>query len=504
MAAERALPPGAVRRRALFGLVDADGWTWAGLKATFWFVVMLFLLGYLPDRAYSFTVFPTIDVGANIISPVNFCDPSNRTLPCPAPAGAVVPWDESPSELRLPQPRTAAGTVQSGNNLYIVGGQAPDAATDSVLVTQATTTGNFAAWTDGPALPQPRADAAVVSFAGIPYVIGGLDAAGQPTDTVFVGTVEEGLLKGWEESADLKLPRPLSGAGAAAAANGIWLVGGRDASGPVTGVSVAELDTSTSPPALAAWRDVSELPLPEARADAGVLIVGEFLYVIGGEGPSGVTNSLMRLRMDDEGNPAPDPNAGVPGWATSTGGQSLPAPRADAASFTANSTIYVAGGRDASGAPTSTFYWAVPRGATGDVPEWRQLAETDLPRARAAPAISVVGSYVFLVGGGTDQGATDTSLRASLAPKPPFFRLGLLGATLPALSIKGEIGQQLGYINAFGVGMTNFVILVLLGWAFSHRRQTQHFLERVTRGRYRAPREPLYHDPAGPRDQYSR
>ena len=31
--AEYALPPGAVRRRAVFGLLDADGWTWASLNA---------------------------------------------------------------------------------------------------------------------------------------------------------------------------------------------------------------------------------------------------------------------------------------------------------------------------------------------------------------------------------------------------------------------------------------------------------------------------------------
>jgi hypothetical protein len=61
--AQRALPPGAVRRRTAFGLFDADGWTWATIKATFWFFTLIFLLGYLPDRAYYITVSPTIDVG---------------------------------------------------------------------------------------------------------------------------------------------------------------------------------------------------------------------------------------------------------------------------------------------------------------------------------------------------------------------------------------------------------------------------------------------------------
>ena len=41
--AEYALPPGAVRRRTVFGLLDADGWAWATLKATFWFLFIIFV-----------------------------------------------------------------------------------------------------------------------------------------------------------------------------------------------------------------------------------------------------------------------------------------------------------------------------------------------------------------------------------------------------------------------------------------------------------------------------
>ena len=39
--AQNALPPGAVRRRAAFGMLDADGWGWAGIKALFWFLTFV-------------------------------------------------------------------------------------------------------------------------------------------------------------------------------------------------------------------------------------------------------------------------------------------------------------------------------------------------------------------------------------------------------------------------------------------------------------------------------
>jgi hypothetical protein len=54
---------------------------------------------------------------------------------------------------------------------------------------------------------------------------------------------------------------------------------------------------------------------------------------------------------------------------------------------------------------------------------------------------------------------------------------------VPGLKIEGEIGQQLGYLNAAGAGTLNFVILLLIGWAFAHKEQTRAIIARVTRRR---------------------
>ena len=158
-------------------------------------------------------------------------------------------------------------------------------------------------------------------------------------------------------------------------------------------------------------------------------------------------------------------------WATPAAGQNgnLPEPRAHAASFTANGALYMIGGTDAQGAPQKTNYWAVPNATTGDIASWSHNDSTDLPDARARRRLSSVGSTAFVIGGQDATGPVDGSFRAGLSPKPPFFRLGLFGATIPALSIKGEIGQQLGYIDAMTVGLINFGILVIIGLAFSHR-----------------------------------
>ncbi len=75
------------------------------------------------------------------------------------------------------------------------------------------------------------------------------------------------------------------------------------------------------------------------------------------------------------------------------------------------------------------------------------------------------------------------SVRANTAPQAPFFRLGLVGATVPGLTIQGEIGQQLGYLNAAGAGTLDFIILMLIGWAFAHKARARELIAKVVRRR---------------------
>jgi hypothetical protein len=490
--AQPALPAGAVPRRAIFGLLDADGWGWASLKAAFWFIAFIFLLGVVPNYAYYFTVSDTIQVGYNAISPINWCPSANEDLPCPAPAGAVVPWEPAPTELDLPQGLTGIAAIQSGANLYVVGGSNGTSAVADVSVSQVASDGNLTAWVAGPPLPEPRSEATAISLSGVPYIVGGLDASGAPTTSVYMGVVENGVIQSWvlangeDGTVDLTLPVAVSDAAGTSSSGGLFLFGGSTADGLSDQTLVAGTDESG---ALTPWQVIGELPLPEPRAGATAASVGEFVYVLGGEGLAGPSATIYRLTTED-GVPAHDDQDVLLGWATAPTSQQLPAPRAQAATFTANGALYVIGGVDASGTAVNTFSWAVPSGTTGDIPAWHQLDQTQLPDARADLGLAAIGTHAYVVGGeGADGAALASVSRANLSPQPPFFQLGILGATIPALAIEGEIGQQLGYLNAMGVGMTNFVILVLIGYAMSHRQGTLRLLEKLSRGRFKAPRE---------------
>jgi hypothetical protein len=74
-----------------------------------------------------------------------------------------------------------------------------------------------------------------------------------------------------------------------------------------------------------------------------------------------------------------------------------------------------------------------------------------------------------------------SSVRANTSPQSPFFQLGPFGATVPGLKIDGEIGQQLGYANAAGVGTVTFVLLIIIGWAYAHKPQARAMISRVVR-----------------------
>jgi len=470
------------RRRVLFGALDRDGWTWASIKAAIWFVIIVMMLGYLPDRAYYFTVFPTIDLGVLIYSPINFCPPTNRTLPCPAPVGATLPWDGSPKELALPAARTDGSVVQLGQSLIYIGGS--DGSAASATTSSAPLySGNFGPWQPGPPLPEARSAAGVTVFSSAAYVAGGTGPDGKPTDTVFVAqqNLDTQQIGTFAPSPDLKLPEARSGAMLVAASDGLVLVGGTNGSAIQTTVWKSTVDKNGK---LGAWQP--QAPLPTGIEQASAAIVGDYLFVYGGRDQNGATNAVYRGSISKD----PKTTGQIVQWATANGPSAskinLPVPRARAAGFSANGGLYLVGGEDSAGLHPE-MYWVVPD-ALGNVNGWQTLSATNLPTGVAGASAVVSGSNVFLVGGTTsDQPAVVGSARANLAPAPPFFQLGLFGLTVPALKISGEIGQQLGYLNAAGVATVNFILLLLIGWAFAHPARTRAMIDRMRNRRHRSP-----------------
>lgn len=477
--AQTALPaphPATIRRRAFFGLLDADGWGWATVKSLFWFVLIIIMLGYIPDRAYYFTVQQTVDVGLLSWSPVNFCPPYNETLPCPAPVGATLPWHPAPEQVTLPAKVTDGAGAVIGQTYLYAGGSDGTAPVADTYVSHVVGVGNLDAWSAGPVMPGARADAASVVVGNTLYVIGGLGPDGAPTTSVVSLTVgNDEALGEWKAEDALALPEPRAGASAVAVSDGIIVMGGTDGTTATTSVWKSQANAAG---VLGPW--VAQKSLPQENVDGVATHVGDVIFLAGGRGKDG--NAVATVQQGLVGGPdatTEDPNA-IAAWRASEQ-TNLPGPRTNMAGFTLNSVLYLQGGSDGVN-PRAETLWTTPD-ADGVIAEWHHLAQTDLGEGLDGAVAVASGAHAFLLGGTTASGPTAGIARANLAPETPFFQLGLVGATIPALKLDGEIGQQIGYLNAATVGAVNFIVLILVGWAFNHKERVRTFVANRRRRR---------------------
>ena len=132
--------------------------------------------------------------------------PENEALPCPPPRGAVTCLAPvTRPSWRCRRPRTDGTAVQLGTKILYIGGSDGTTAQNDVWVATLSGVGNFDTWTDGPTAPRAALgrERRVRCRAAI-YVIGGYDADGKPTTTVFVLTPDPqtGVLGEWQPVAD--------------------------------------------------------------------------------------------------------------------------------------------------------------------------------------------------------------------------------------------------------------------------------------------------------------
>ena len=161
--AQQALPAGAVRRRAVFGLLDADGWSWAGVKATFWFLILVFLLGYIPNVAYYSDRVRHGPGGLQRHLAHQLVPGVQRGPALPGPGRCRRALADEPRRSSRCRPRVSgAVVVQSGVHIYLVGGT-----TRGRVVTAGrpddpgrARTATSCRGSTGPALPEPRTKAA--------------------------------------------------------------------------------------------------------------------------------------------------------------------------------------------------------------------------------------------------------------------------------------------------------------------------------------------------------
>ena len=313
-------------------------------------------------------------------------------------------------------------------------------------------------------------------------MVGGFDASGTPTTTAYVLTPDSttGVLGDWKPAPDaLTLPEGRAGSSAVVTADGLLLLGGVGPNGLVNTSLKSLLDAKG---VFGSWKE--EAPLPTAVADAGAAVFGVFVFVYGGHDANGPTDLVQRgiiATPAAEGLPVNVDAGKIVEWKVDPA-YKLPAPRDDAATWFANGTLYLAGGTGCGR--------AAPGVLLGD-PDRRGRDPAVVAPRRHRPADR---------SGRRKLGGHRTRTSSSSAGRPPRAWSPPPSARIPpprprssssASSARrsrrcrsaGRSASSWAISTPPGAGTVDFIILLLIGWAFAHPVQAKALIARVTRRR---------------------
>ena len=431
--AQQALPAGraTTRNRALFGLLDARGWGWASVKAVFWFILIIFMLGYIPDRAYYFVVNRTIDIGILAWSPINFCPPATRR--CRArPRSGRRSRGRSRRERSICPSRASTGrSSQSGTRLLFIGGSdgagsRPTRPTSRRCRVPATSTRGR----DGPAAARGRAQTPAVAFSGGTHLR-------RPAATARMASRPTGLHPDGERR------RPASSASGRPPRRPAWTSElphpspARCSLPPPTDCSSSAARRTARPRSRRSGSRPSTAPASSSRGssrptctsavmDHSAALIGDYVWVYGGTSPDGPTKTVQRGEFgtgQQADDPRPVRRRPAAARTCPSRGPTPPASR-PAAPCTSSAAATGPRPRPRCTGPSRTPTATSSSGSTS--------AQSDLPESSgglAAPPRSCCGPDAVLIGG-------ETAQRLVCRRDPGEHRAA--GAVLPARARRGD------------------------------------------------------------------
>jgi hypothetical protein len=303
--------------------------------------------------------------------------------------GAFAP----PTGVTLKVPHAYFATAVVGTSVFAIGGNGPAGAdtklTDIATIAADGTLGNFAAATSG-AASVARHGAAVAIARDHVFVLGGNNGTSELGSVEHSGIATHGQLGAFSTLASEPLPAGRAYGANVVIGDHLYLVGGIDLSTLTSRLDVAvatvQADGSLGPFSLA-----NGVTLNSARIGSSLAVIGDFLFVIGGQDPTNNSNSFMSLER------APIAADGTLGTFTNYASATLANGRYLAAPIILGSTLYVMGGLNA-GAPISTFDQAMVD-ASGSISFFIRAPSTTFTVPHSDFSAAVLGSNVWVFGG---------------------------------------------------------------------------------------------------------
>jgi len=208
--------------------------------------------------------------------------------------GSLGPWHKEAQ--RLNYPRRCARVVAEGDYLYAIGGFG-GTLFDSVERARIKADGSLGPWRLlDTKLTMPRYIHAVAESQDHLYLLGGHAQQGGSGEAAaeYVKLDAHRAMTSWHATAAMQQGR--YALAAAAHGDALYALGGMNGA---TYLDVIEESRIQADGALGAWRKIAPLPAP--LADFGVIVHGDWLYVIGGTNPRGYFDNVFVTRFAKNG-----------------------------------------------------------------------------------------------------------------------------------------------------------------------------------------------------------
>lgn len=300
------------------------------------------------------------------------------------------------SNVHLVVARQDHAIAVAANFLYVVGGSGGGRMLNNVERTAIAPDGSLEqfATVPGVALATARSRHTVALFKNMLYVVGGRSDSG-PLSDVEASPINSDELLGPFVAAQAAMVAPRQGQATAIVGNYLYMLGGAGST-PLASIERASLDGSGNLEPLSPF-GAAGFVIP--RAGFAAVVIGDYVYVIGGESTSANTIERATIRAD-----------GTLGPFGAVVGVALMTSRKYHTAAVVGSYLYIIGGMGAGGALSSVERASInPDGSLGTF-----AVVATLPAPRAAHTSVVIGKYLYILGGDDASNVLGSIVRATI------------------------------------------------------------------------------------------
>ncbi len=225
---------------------------------------------------------------------------------------------------------------------------------------------------------------------GYIYLVGGSNGATQVDSATYAPINSDGTIGAWVSANSLSIPRTYHGF---TIYNGYAYALG----GSTSGWSVensTEYAPINSDGSLGSWTTTSSLPA--VRVSGSAVAYNGYMYLLGGQDNSSVSNTVMYAPIKANGS--------LGSWSTTT---SFTTNRENTNAFAYNGRVYIMGGYNGSSTYYSDVQYAMIN-ADGTIGSWSTT--TSFTTARSGAFGGVYGGYAYIAGGTAAAHSTGTAL----------------------------------------------------------------------------------------------